>query len=71
MHHNYVDLRDVNMRDNYIKGNLDYVACEHIYVMVAYFCHHLSESDLYVDLSVIYVDLEDLYVDLSEKYHFN
>ena len=38
--------------------------------MVAYFCHHLSDSDvdlsdLYVDLLVIYVDLSDHYVDLS------
>ena len=45
-------------------------------VMVAYFCHHLSDnyvdlSDLYVDLSVIYVDLLDHNVDLSEKYHTN
>ena len=31
--------------------------------MVAYFCHHLSDS--YVDLSDLYVDLSDLYVDLS------
>ena len=40
-------------------------------IMVAYFCHHLSDndadlSDLYVDWSVIYVDLSD-HVDLSEK----
>ena len=39
-------------------------------VMVAYFCHHLSDnyvdlSDLYVDLSDLIVDLSDLYVDLS------
>ena len=39
-------------------------------VMVAYFCHHLSDnyvdlSDLYVILSDLYVDLSDLYVDLS------
>ena len=45
-------------------------------LMVAYFCHHLSDnyvdlSDLYVDSSVIYVDLSDHYVDLSEKYHHN
>ena len=53
--------------------------------MVSYFCQHLSdnyfdlsESDLYVDLSVIYVhlpviyvDLADQYVDLLEKYYQN
>ena len=33
------------------------------HIMVAYFCHHLSDN--YVDLSDIYVDLSDLYVDLS------
>ena len=38
-------------------------------IMVAYFCHHLSDND--VDLSVIYVDLPDHYVDLTEKYHYN
>ena len=43
-------------------------------LMVAYFCHHLSDndvdlSDLYVDLSVIYVDLSNHYVYLCEKYH--
>ena len=32
--------------------------------MVAYFCHHLSDS--YVDLSDVYVVLSDLYVDLSD-----
>ena len=45
-------------------------------LMVAYFCHHLSDynvdsSDLYVDLSVIpciHVELSDYYVDFSEKY---
>ena len=59
------------------------VALTRVTVMVAYFCHHLSDnyvdlSDLYVDLSVIYadlsviyVDLSDQYVDLSEKYHHN
>ena len=35
-------------------------------VMVAYFCHHLSEN--YVDLSDHYVDLSDLYVDLSDNF---
>ena len=34
--------------------------------MVAYFCHHLSDS--YVDLSDLYVVLSDLYVDLSDLY---
>ena len=39
-------------------------------IMVAYFCHHLSDnyvdlSDIDVDLSDIYVELSDLYVDLS------
>ena len=40
-----------------------------ISVMVAYFCHHLS--DLYVNLSDIYVDLLDLFVDLSDIHVFN
>ena len=35
-------------------------------VMVAYFCHHLSDN--YVDLSYLYVVLSDLYVDLSDIY---
>ena len=39
-------------------------------IMVAYFCHHLSDnyvdlSDLDVALSDLHVDLSDLYVDLS------
>ena len=38
-------------------------------IMVAYFCHHLSDN--YVDLSDLYVDLSVIYVDLSEKYHHN
>ena len=43
---------------------------EIIQIMVAYFCHHLSDnyvdlSDLYVVLSDLYVDLLDIYVDLS------
>ena len=42
-------------------------------IMVAYFCHHLSDnyvdlSDLYVDMSVIHLDLSDLNVDLSDLY---
>ena len=42
-------------------------------LMVAYFCHHLSDnyvdlSDNYVDLSDLYIDLSDHYVDLSENY---
>ena len=46
------------------------------YLMVAYFCHQLSDnyvdlSDNYVDLSDLYVDLSDHYVDLSENYHHN
>ena len=32
--------------------------------MVAYFCHHLSDS--YVDLSDLHVVLSDLYIDLPE-----
>ena len=35
-----------------------------IFIMVAYFCHHLSDN--YVDLSDLYVVLLDLYVDLSD-----
>ena len=35
-------------------------------VMVAYFCHQLSDN--YVDLSDLYVVLSDLYVDLSDPY---
>ena len=50
-------------------SSYNYVDFSDLYVMVAYFCHHLSDnyvdlSDLYVDLSVIYVDLSDHYVDL-------
>ena len=52
------------------------ITYEELILMVAYFCHHLSDNyvdflDLYVDLSVNYVDLSDHYVELSEKYHHN
>ena len=32
----------------------------------AYFCHHWSDSYMYVDLSDFYVVLSDLYVDLLD-----
>ena len=51
--------------------DIDYLQlASNLFIMVAYFCHHLSDnyvdlSDLYVVLSDLYVDFSDLYVDLS------
>ena len=42
------------------------VASVIVVAMVAYFCHHLSDS--YVDLSDLHVVLSDLYVDLSDLF---
>ena len=60
-----------------LKSNQYFIHSKHqITGMVAYFCHHLSDSyvdlsDVYVVLSDLYVDLSDHYVDLSENYHHN
>ena len=52
------ELCEVTVRGNVLKF------CPSL--MVAYFCHHLSDN--YVDLSELYVVFSDLNVDLSDLY---